>query len=151
IINGIDDSRANIQRLKAILRSWDVIVEDLPDDGEVSPFLVSTHTQPVSPPALPPPISLNHQYICYAPRDGAQHAQRLHAALQQAGARPWLDQRDTPAGYDPEAAREEALRECASVLLVLTPASANVQSDSAGEWRRALQFKKPIVAVRFAP
>jgi tetratricopeptide (TPR) repeat protein len=112
---------------------------------------VLAHIQPASPPALPPPISLNHHFICYAPRDGAQHAQRLHTALQQAGVRPWLDQRDTPAGYDPEAAREDALRECASLLLVLTPASANVQSDSAGEWRKALQFKKPIVAVRFAP
>ncbi|MFL5807242.1 MAG: toll/interleukin-1 receptor domain-containing protein, partial [Roseiflexaceae bacterium] len=106
--------------------------------------------QDASPPALPPPISLNHHYICYAARDGAQHAQRLHTVLQQAGAHPWLDQRDTPDGYDREAAREDALRECASLLLVLTPASANVQGESAGEWRRALQFKKPIVAVRFA-
>jgi tetratricopeptide (TPR) repeat protein len=106
-------------------------------------------TQPA--PSLPPPISLNHHYICYALRDGAWQAERLHTALQQAGARAWLDRRDTPAGYDPEAAREDALRECASVLLVLTPASANVQSESAGEWRKALQYKKPIIPVRFAP
>jgi len=53
---------------------------------------------------LPTPISLNHHYICYAWRDGTQHAQRLHTALQAAGMRPWLDRRDTPAGYDPEAA-----------------------------------------------
>ncbi len=107
--------------------------------------------QDALPPALSPPISLNHHYICYAPRDGAQQAQRLHGALQQAGARPWLDQRDTPADYDPEVAREDALRECASLLLILTSASTDLRGESAREWRRALQYKKPIVILRFAP
>lgn len=107
--------------------------------------------QSAAPPALPPPISLNHHYLCYAPREGGAQARRLHEALRQAGARPWLDQVDTPAGYDPEAAREDALRECATLLLVLTPASAAVQSESAREWRRALQYKKPIIVVSFAP
>ena len=69
-------------------------------------------TQPIpSAPSLPPPLSLNHHYICYAPRDGGEHAARLHTALQQAGGRPWLDRRDTPAGYDPEA---RARRPCAN-------------------------------------
>jgi hypothetical protein len=108
------------------------------------------YTQPAAPPSLPPPLSLNHHYICYAPREGGKHAERLYTALQQADARPWLDQRDTPADYDPEVAREDALRECASVLLIVTPASVNLQSESAREWRRALQFKKPIVPLLFA-
>ena len=90
--------------------------------------------------ATSPPLALNHLFICYAPRDGADHAQRLHAALTDAGLRPWLDVLDTPAGYAPEAAREEALRDCAAVLLVLTPSAADVQSDCAGEWRRALRY-----------
>ncbi len=42
-------------------------------------------------PPLPPPLSVNHHFICYAPRDGGEHALRLHTALQQAGKRPWLD------------------------------------------------------------
>ena len=109
---------------------------------------ILAHAQPAP---LPPPLSLIHHFICYAPRDGAQHAQRLHAALQQAGALPWLDQLDTPAGHDSEAARQEALRECANLLLILTPASARIWSESAREWRRALGYKKPIIPLRFTP
>ena len=95
------------------------------------------------------PLSLNHHFLCYSPRDGAEPAARLHTALQAAGLRPWLDTRDTPAGYDPHAAREDALRECASALLVLTPGSADVKSDSTREWQKALQYKKPILPLRF--
>lgn len=62
--------------------------------------------------------------------------------MQQAGLRPWLDQRDTPADYDPEAAREEALREYACLLL-LTPASAAVQSEATHEWRPAPPTRPP--------
>jgi hypothetical protein len=64
IINDIEDSRANIQRLKGILRTWGAIVEDHPDDGEVSTFPVLAHTQPASPPALPPPISPSTPNAC---------------------------------------------------------------------------------------
>jgi tetratricopeptide (TPR) repeat protein len=102
-------------------------------------------------PVTSPPLALNHHFICYAPRDGAAHAQRLHAALTEAGLRPWLDLRDTPSGYDPEAAREGALRDCAAVLLVLTPSAADVQSDCVGEWRRALRYKKPVFPLRIVP
>ena len=111
---------------------------------------VREHLHP-APPATPLPIALNHYFICYAPRDGLHHAERLHDALGAAGLRPWLDGRDTPAGYDREAARENALRECVAVLLVLTPGSAAAPSECACEWQRALRFKKPIAPLRFAP
>ncbi len=32
IANGIEEARAEIRRLKEVLRSWNVSVEDLPDD-----------------------------------------------------------------------------------------------------------------------
>lgn len=34
ILNGIDEARSNIRRIKGILQSWGVSVEDLPDDEE---------------------------------------------------------------------------------------------------------------------
>ena len=58
---------------------------------------VREHLHP-APPATPLPIALNHYFICYAPRDGLHHAERLHDALGAAGLRPWLEGRDTPAG-----------------------------------------------------
>jgi hypothetical protein len=88
--------------------------------------------QPLCPAPLPEP-----SLPFYSARDGAEYAERLHTALQNAGLRPWLDARDTPAGYDPY-----ALRECAS---------ADIKSESAREWQKALQYKKPIIHLRFAP
>ncbi len=93
--------------------------------------------------------SLNRHYIWYPSGEGDRYAERLHTALQQAGARPWLEKRNAPNSYDPKAVREGALRECASVLLVLTPATATAQSESTSEWQRALHFKKPIIPLRF--
>jgi len=48
-------------------------------------------------------------------------------------------------------ARADALRECASLLLILTPSSADLHDDSAREWRLALKYKKPIITVRKTP
>ncbi|HEU0292590.1 MAG TPA: tetratricopeptide repeat protein [Anaerolineales bacterium] len=93
--------------------------------------------------------SLNRHYICYMPGEGDQFAERLHNALQQADARPWLEKRNAPNSWDPEAVRDDALRGCASVLFILTPANASVQPHSTAEWQRALHFKKPIIPLRF--
>ena len=60
--------------------------------------------------AVKHPLALNHVFIGYAPAGGEAHAQRLHAALLEAGLRPWLDVRHTPPDCAPKAAREEALR-----------------------------------------
>jgi len=37
------------------------------------------------------------------------------------------------------------------VLLILTSGGADVQSDCAGEWRRALRYKKPVFPLRVVP
>ncbi len=57
--------------------------------------------------------------------------------------------RDTPAGADPEAHREEAFRECASVLLVLTLQRQTCKARA--PTMAACAEIKPIVPVRFAP
>ncbi|MDZ4721274.1 MAG: TIR domain-containing protein, partial [Roseiflexaceae bacterium] len=95
-----------------------------------------------------PRLALKQQFLCYAANDGADFALRLHSTMKQGGLRPWFDRNDTPAGYDPVKARDAALQNCTSVLLVLTPASAVLQSECAQVLRRALQYKKPIIVLR---
>ena len=147
ITNGINEARSKIQQIKQILRGWQVPAPDSPDDGD-APLSFAPQVQ-LSPGAAAvvartplPPLALGQPLLCYASRDGAAQALSLYSAMQQAGLRPWLDQRDTPADYDPEAAREEALRECACLLL-LTPASAAVQSEATHEWRPAPPTRPP--------
>src|SRR5215475_11600838 len=36
VLNGIDEARSNISRIKSVLRSWGVYVEDHPDDTDSS-------------------------------------------------------------------------------------------------------------------
>lgn len=48
LINGIDDARENIARLKTILRQWGAPVEDLPNDDEPAPAAL-----PAAPPVRP--------------------------------------------------------------------------------------------------
>ena len=101
--------------------------------------------------AVKHPLALNHIFIGYAPADGKEHAQRLHAALLEAGLRPWLDVRHTPPDCAPDAAREEALRECAAVLLILTPGSADAENACAKQLQFALRYKKPVFPLRVVP
>ena len=97
----------------------------------------------------PPPPGLERHYLCYA-ADGLGYAQETHRALQQAGLRPWLDTADAlPAGR--QEARQEALGECRSLLLILTPGSVTQDSRCSREWRLALQYKKPVLLLRFTP
>jgi tetratricopeptide (TPR) repeat protein len=93
------------------------------------------------------PVALNQHFICYSAMDGAEYAHALRAALPNA----WLDAQDTPEGYDPNSACENALRDCASVIFVATPASQKPTSDAQAELKKALKFKKPIFPVQTAP
>jgi len=100
----------------------------------------------------PAAVVLGRHFICYSPLDGEAAALRLYDALTQgAPALPaWLDRRDVQqpgSAWDTQV--EEALRGCASLLLVVTPDSASEHCDCAREWRRALQYKKPIVPLLF--
>jgi tetratricopeptide (TPR) repeat protein len=95
---------------------------------------------------------LGRHFICYSPLDGEAAALRLYDALT--GGTPalpaWLDRRDVQqpgSAWDVQV--EEALRGCASLLLVVTPDSASEHCDCTREWRRALQYKKPIVPLLF--
>jgi len=120
-----------------------------PQEG--SPIIIARN--PHAAAALQPAAAvLGRHFICYSPLDGEAAALRLYDALTQgAPALPaWLDRRDVQRpGPAWDAQVEEALRGCASLLLVVTPDSASEHCDCAREWRRALQYKKPIVPLLF--
>jgi hypothetical protein len=44
VLNNIDQTRAEIRRIKGVLRGWRVLVQDLPDDGD-APVQISTRRQ----------------------------------------------------------------------------------------------------------
>jgi len=117
-------------------------------EGEI---IIARNPHPAT--ALQPAAAvLGRHFICYSPLDGEAAALRLYDALTQGTpALPaWLDRRDVQQpGPAWDAQVEEALRGCASLLLVVTPDSASEYCDCAREWRRALQYKKPIVPLLF--
>jgi len=120
-----------------------------PQEGP--PLIIARNPHPAT--ALQPAAAvLGRHFICYSPLDGEAAALRLYDALTQGTpALPaWLDRRDVQRpGPAWDAQVEEALRGCASLLLVVTPDSASEHCDCAREWRRALQYKKPIVPLLF--
>jgi len=121
----------------------------MPQEGP--PIIIARNPHPAT--ALQPAATvLGRHFVCYSPLDGEADALRLYDALMQhTPALPaWLDKRDVQRpGPAWDAQVEEALRGCASLLLVVTPDSASEHCDCAREWRRALQYKKPIVPLLF--
>jgi len=121
----------------------------MPQEGP--PIIIARNPHPAT--ALQPAATvLGRHFVCYSPLDGEVAALRLYDALTQGTpALPaWLDKRDVQRpGPAWDVQVEEALRGCASLLLVVTPDSASEHCDCAREWRRALQYKKPIVPLLF--
>jgi tetratricopeptide (TPR) repeat protein len=61
-----------------------------------------------------------------------------------------MDRNNTRQDNDFNSQVEEALRGCASFVLVLTSDCA-ISIDAEREWRRALQYKKPVILAQFQP
>lgn len=61
-------------------------------------------------------------FLAYA-REDEDFVLRLAHLLKRRGVNVWVDQLDVPAGADWEKVTTEALQECATLLIVLSPAS----------------------------
>ncbi len=88
-------------------------------------------------------------FISYAREDGA-FALRLAHSLREAGIAIWLDKLDIPSGARWDTAIQQALNDCASLLVVLSPASV-ASENVLDEIGFALHKKKHIVPVLFRP
>jgi hypothetical protein len=87
----------------------------------------------------------HHVFVCYA-RDDEDFVLDLAAKLKERRIPIWVDQVDIPPGANWDKAIDKALHDCASFLIVLSPAAIQ-SSEVTGELRTALDDRKPIVPV----
>ena len=89
----------------------------------------------------------DHVFVCYSRKD-EDFVLKLAENLKRLGVPIWLDQWDIPTGANWSRTIESALKECARLLIVLTPSS--VESDEVqSEWLSALDRKKIIVPILY--
>jgi tetratricopeptide (TPR) repeat protein len=96
---------------------------------------------------------MGHHFISYSVIDGRDVAIRLKEALE-AGRPPlpvWLDVEGLVAGRQWTDQLDEAIRECDTLLFVITPDSVREGSFCATEVSRALSYKKRVLPLRFDP
>jgi tetratricopeptide (TPR) repeat protein len=93
-----------------------------------------------------------HHFISYSVVDAEAFALKLADDLQ-AGPPSfpvWIFRRDLhPAGRDWDAQIRDAIRECDSLIFVMSRDSVTDESNCKPEWTAALKFKKPILLVRY--
>jgi WD40 repeat protein len=91
----------------------------------------------------------NYVFFCYAREDEA-FVVPLAQQLKQRGVAVWLDQWDISAEADWDKTIDQALHDCARLLMVLSPSSVN-SGEVRGELREALDLGKPILPVLYKP
>jgi hypothetical protein len=89
-------------------------------------------------------------FISYSAVDGLDFALRLCDDLQAGppSIETWLDKRRLQAGADWDRQVVQAIRDCESLILVMTRDSVEDASVCKNEWVQALRYKKPSVPVR---
>jgi hypothetical protein len=88
-------------------------------------------------------------FVAYA-RDDAAFALKLVNDLRSAGADVWIDQLDIAPGEPWDRAIQQALRECAALVVVLSPAMASSENVM-DEVNAALDAKKLVLPVLRSP
>jgi TIR domain len=97
-------------------------------------------------------VAMNgHHFISYSTIDAPDFAIKLCEALLADGIPVWLDKRDLCSGEDWDSQVAEAIRDCETLLFVMTPDSVQDNCTCKQEWTRALKYKKPIVPPRVPP
>ena len=94
----------------------------------------------------------HHHFISYSGYDGLEFALKLCDDLQSGppSFEVWLDKRRLQTGaVDWDKQIEEAIRDCESLIFLMTPDSVEDASVCKNEWVQALRYKKPILMVRF--
>jgi len=129
-LNGIEEERANIKRIKGILSGWGQTVESDPDDEPPAPPNPAP-AKPAQPDGATKPAAQRparnkgqHAYdvfISYSSRDREWVRGWLLPRLESAGLRVSIDYRDFELGLPILVNIERAVERSRHVLLVLTP------------------------------
>jgi hypothetical protein len=85
----------------------------------------------------------DHVFICYA-REDQVFTLELAGNLRDRGIPVWIDQVDIPTGADWDMAIDDALYECATLLIVISPDAVS-STEVRGELRTALDEGKTIL------
>lgn len=96
---------------------------------------------------------MTHLFISHSTRDGGAVAHDLVRSLEAAGHRCWIAPRDVKPGVPYPGQIVAAIRDCAGLVLVVTPA-ANESPDVLQEVQLAGQHRKtlaPVIVDRTAP
>ena len=90
-----------------------------------------------------------HHFVSYSSADAFDFALQLCDALIAGppSIQVWLDKRELVAGTDWDEQIVEAIRDCESVIFVMTSDSVAANSVCKQEWTRALKYKKPVIPV----
>ena len=86
-------------------------------------------------------------FICYSKSDGEEFALKLHEALQKTepSIHSWIEKHPSSPGVSLDDQQREAIRTCQSLLFVTTKDSVQESSVCQNEWKKGLQYKKPII------
>jgi hypothetical protein len=137
-VNGIRDERANIKRIKGILRGWGQTVGDHPDDEAPAPQAAPTPqaeatsakpAQPANEATKTTPKRSSRRkdqyiydvFISYSSKDREWARGWLLPRLEAAGLRVCIDYRDFEIGLPILVNIEQAIEQSRRVLLILTP------------------------------
>jgi TIR domain len=92
-----------------------------------------------------------HHFISYSGADARDFAFELHQALEAGPPHipAWLDKKDIMPGRDRDAEIAAAVRDCASLLFVMSKDSVEDQSGCKPEWTLALKYKTPVIPLLY--
>ncbi len=116
VVSGIREARANIQQIKATLRSWGVPFDDLPDD---TAFVPPPSAPPLGTHVAPSPPRQLNVFLCHASEDKPA-VRQFYQRLRAAGVTPWLDAEDLLPGQRWQTAIPNAVRASDLVLVCLS-------------------------------
>lgn len=114
--NAIHEARQKIRQIKATLRSWNVTVDDLPDDEKV----IHRPLTPSSEAEFAP--RLLRVFLCHSSGDKIA-VRELYKRLISDGFKPWLDEEDLLIGVDWNIAIQKAIRASDLVIVCLSQTS----------------------------